>query len=99
MDEMAERRLTASFVTGRMSHMKSASIRDLRYRFSEIEARLRSGEELEIRRRRRVIAKLVPIRAQLDSYPDFAAIQKEIFRKRKMRMTGAELAALNRGER
>jgi len=82
-----------------MCHMKTATIRDLRYRFSEVEARLQRGEEVEIRRRKRVIAKLVPIRSQADSYPDFAAIQKEIFGKRKMRMTGAELAALNRGER
>ena len=82
-----------------MCHMKSATIRDLRYRFSEVEARLQSGEEVEIRRRKRVIAKLVPIRAQLDPYPDFASIQREIFGKRKMRMTGAELAALNRSER
>ena len=82
-----------------MGHMKSATVRDLRYRFSEVEARLQRGEEVEIRRRKRVIAKLVPIRSQPDSYPDFAAIQKEIFRKRKMCMAGAELAALNRGER
>ncbi len=91
--------MTGFTCDGKMSHMKIASIRDLRYHFSEIEARLQSGEEVEIRRRKRAIARLVPIRARLDPYPDFAGIQKEIFGRRKMRMTGAELAALNRGER
>lgn len=79
--------------------MKTITIRDLRYHFSEVEARLQKGEEVEIRRRQRPIAKLVPLRPVAE-YPDFAAVQQEIFghRGRKMR-DGAELAALNRGER
>jgi antitoxin (DNA-binding transcriptional repressor) of toxin-antitoxin stability system len=79
--------------------MKTFSVRDLRYRFSEVEGRLEKGEEVEIRRRKRPIAKLVPIRPAAE-YPDFAAVQQKIFghRKRKM-VSGTELAALNRGER
>jgi antitoxin (DNA-binding transcriptional repressor) of toxin-antitoxin stability system len=79
--------------------MKTATIRDLRYRFGEIERRLRQGEEIEIRRRQRPIAKLVPLQPS-SGYPDFAVVQRQIFgrRKRKM-MDGRELAALNRGER
>jgi antitoxin (DNA-binding transcriptional repressor) of toxin-antitoxin stability system len=79
--------------------MKTVTVRDLRYRFSEVEARLQRGEEVEIRRRRRPIAKLVPLRPTVQ-YPDFVAVQREIFGHRKRKMAdGAELAALNRGDR
>lgn len=51
------------------------------------------------RRRKRPIARLVPIRPPA-GYPDFAAVQREIFGPRKGKMaSGAELAALNRGDR
>jgi antitoxin (DNA-binding transcriptional repressor) of toxin-antitoxin stability system len=40
--------------------MKPASIRDLRYGFRRIERLLHQGEEVQITRRRRVIARLVP---------------------------------------
>jgi len=79
--------------------MKTLTVRDLRYRFSEVEGHLQKGEEVEIRRRNRPIARLVPIRPPAE-YPDFAAVQRKIFGHRKRRMaSGAELAALNRGDR
>jgi len=40
--------------------MKTASIRDLRYAFKKIERLLHQGEEIQITKRRRVIARLVP---------------------------------------
>jgi len=76
--------------------MKSATVRDLRYHFPEIEARLQRGEEVEIRKRKRAIARLVPIRPKLESYPDFAAIRKEIFGDKKASQTGTELVAQDR---
>lgn len=79
--------------------MKTITIRDLRYRFSEVEARLQEGEEVEIRRRQRPIARLVPLRPTVE-YPDFTAVQRKIFGHRRRGMAdGAELAALNRGDR
>ena len=79
--------------------MRSATIRDLRYHFAEVERRLQRGEEIEIRRRQRPIAKLVPLRPPA-AYPDFAVVQREIFGQRKRKMMDAvELARLNRGER
>jgi antitoxin (DNA-binding transcriptional repressor) of toxin-antitoxin stability system len=78
--------------------MKSATIRDLRYRFGEVERRLQRGEEIEIRRRQRPIAKLVPLRPPTE-YPDFGAVQRQIFGRRRRMMDGLELAALNRDER
>ncbi len=79
-----------------MYHMKTATVRDLRYRFAEIETRLRRGEEIEIRKRKQVIARLVPVRPKPGAYPDFAARQKEIFGDKVVSRTGAELLAWDR---
>lgn len=43
-----------------MYHMTKASIRDLRYDFKKVERLLSRGEEIQITRRRRVIARLIP---------------------------------------
>ena len=37
-------------------------MRDLRYNFPQIEALLHSGEEIQITKRKRVIARLLPLR-------------------------------------
>jgi antitoxin (DNA-binding transcriptional repressor) of toxin-antitoxin stability system len=80
-----------------MSHiMKSATVRDLRYHFPEIEARLQRGEEIEIRKRKRVIARLLPVRPKPEAYPDFAARIHEIFGDKMVGQTGAELVAEDR---
>ncbi len=78
--------------------MKKATVRDLRYRFSEIEAALRQGEEIEIRKRKRVLGRLVPVRPKVSDYPDFAARARKIFGKRTLPVTGAELVSWGRGE-
>lgn len=78
--------------------MKSATVRDLRYHFPEIEARLSKGEEIEIRKRGKLIGRLVPVRPSKEDYPDFAAISKRIFGGRKTRTTGTELVSWARGE-
>ena len=81
--------------------MKTATVRDLRYHFSEIEARLRQGEEIVIRKRKRVIAKLVPLapKPEATDYPDFAARQRTIFGDKVLPVTGAQIVAWDRGER
>jgi antitoxin (DNA-binding transcriptional repressor) of toxin-antitoxin stability system len=79
-----------------MYHMMTATVRDLRYRFAEIETRLRRGEEIEIRKRKDVIARLVPVRPKPGAYPDFAARQKKIFADKVVSRTGAELVAWDR---
>ena len=78
--------------------MKSATVRDLRYRFSEIEARLRQGEEIEIRKRKRVVGRLVPVRPKASTYPDFAARTRKIFGDKVLPVTGTELVSWGRGE-
>ncbi|MGO9271037.1 MAG: type II toxin-antitoxin system Phd/YefM family antitoxin [Terriglobia bacterium] len=79
--------------------MKTATVRDLRYRFPEVEAKLREGEEIEVTKRRQVIARLVPVKPQRPrAYPDFLAIQREIFGDKALNASGSELVSWARGE-
>jgi antitoxin (DNA-binding transcriptional repressor) of toxin-antitoxin stability system len=78
--------------------MKTATVRDLRYHFPEIEAQLSKGETIEIRKRRKVIARLHPVRPKAERYPDFAARAKRIFGNKMAPQTGTELVAEFRGD-
>src|SRR5713226_1041292 len=81
-----------------MHHMRKASVRQLRYRFSEVEGLLRDGEEIQITKRKRVIARLVPAKPAAPSQrPDFLARLKRLYRGKPLRVTGAELVARDRG--
>jgi antitoxin (DNA-binding transcriptional repressor) of toxin-antitoxin stability system len=81
-----------------MHHMKKATVRDLRYRFREVENLLREGEEIEITKRKRVIARLLPSRpANAPRRPDFLARLKRIYGDRRMKVSGAELISRERG--
>lgn len=81
-----------------MCHMKTASVRDLRYDFPKIERALRAGEEIQITKRRQVIARLVPERAR-GARPDFMARLRQIYGNTKLKVTGAELISKERDER
>jgi len=82
-----------------MYQMKTATVRDLRYRFPEVEARLREGAEIQVTKSKQVIARRVPVRPQRPRrYPDFLAIQKEIFGNRVLKVSGAEVVPWARGE-
>jgi antitoxin (DNA-binding transcriptional repressor) of toxin-antitoxin stability system len=80
-----------------MYHMKKASIRDLRYGFRKIERLLHQGEEIQITKRRRVIARLVPEGpADVGQLPDFLARLRSIYGEKPLSVTGAELVAKDR---
>jgi antitoxin (DNA-binding transcriptional repressor) of toxin-antitoxin stability system len=79
-----------------MYHMRKASVRDLRYRFSEIERLLRQGEELEITKRKQVIARLLPARPPVARRPDFMARLRRIYCGKKLKLSGAQLLAQER---
>jgi len=77
--------------------MRKASVRDLRYRFRELEALLHKGEGIEITRRNRVIARLLPAAPEAPiARPDFLARLKRIYGNKKLKVTGAELIAEDR---
>jgi len=80
-----------------MHHMKKASIRDLRYRFAAVEELLKEGEEIQITKRRRVIARLLPAKPKRrPRRPDFLARLKRLYGGRTMPITTAELLAEDR---
>ena len=77
--------------------MKKASIRELRYGFRRIERLLHQGEEIQITKRRRVIARLVPEDvADAVQLPDFLARLRSIYGEKPLPVTGAELVAEDR---
>jgi len=81
-----------------MHHMRKATVRDLRYRFREVENLLREGEEIEITKRKRVIARLLPSKAAVPSWrPDFLARLKRVYGDKPMKVSGAELVSRERG--
>lgn len=79
-----------------MHHMTKASVRDLRYKFHEVEDLLRQGQEVQITKRKRVIAKLIPAGKTQVKRPDFAGRLKKIFGDRVLKVTGAELISRDR---
>jgi len=63
--------------------MKTASIRELRYAFNKSERLLRQGEEVQITKRRRVIARLVPENGQASpEMPNFLERLRAIYERR-----------------
>jgi antitoxin (DNA-binding transcriptional repressor) of toxin-antitoxin stability system len=80
-----------------MYHMTKASVRDLRYEFKKIELLLRQGEEVQITKRRRVIARLVPENAQSHpQLPNFRARIRAIYGDKVLAVSGADLVSEDR---
>ncbi len=66
-------------------------MRDLRYRFPEVEELLREGSEIQITKRKRVIARLLPAeRPESGERPDFLARLRKLYRKGPVKVSGAE---------
>jgi antitoxin (DNA-binding transcriptional repressor) of toxin-antitoxin stability system len=80
-----------------MYHMTKASVRDLRYDFKKIERLLLQGEEIQITKRRRVIARLVPESAEgTKKMPDFKARVRKIYGDKVLAVSGADLISWDR---
>jgi antitoxin (DNA-binding transcriptional repressor) of toxin-antitoxin stability system len=80
-----------------MHHMRKASVRDLRYRFREVENLLRAGEEIQVTKRKRVIARLIPAEPAIPSRrPDFLARLRKIYGGKPLKVSGAELVSRER---
>jgi antitoxin (DNA-binding transcriptional repressor) of toxin-antitoxin stability system len=80
-----------------MYHMKTATVRDLRYHFDQVEDLLQQGEEIEITKRRRVVARLLPPAITGPApRPDFSGRLKEIYGGKIMKVSGAQLLAEER---
>ena len=77
--------------------MKTATVRDLRYKFSKVEELLRDGEPVQITKRRRVIARLLPPEPEKRvRRPDFLARLKKMYSAKTLKVSGADLLAQER---
>jgi antitoxin (DNA-binding transcriptional repressor) of toxin-antitoxin stability system len=81
-----------------MYHMKRATVRDLRYAFPKVEAELAEGEEIEIVKRGKVVARLVPARRieQPRAVPDFLARLQETWGSQLLEPSNADLLSEGR---
>ncbi len=80
-----------------MYHMKNVSVRDLRYDFKKVEHLLSQGEEIQVTKRRHVIARLVPEKpADRPPMPDFLARLKAIYGDKMMEISAAEIIRMDR---
>lgn len=62
--------------------MKTATIADLRNRFPRVFKWIQEGEQVELTKRGRVVARIVPApkpKPRKFTVPDFEAIQREVF--------------------
>jgi antitoxin (DNA-binding transcriptional repressor) of toxin-antitoxin stability system len=86
-----------------MYHMKpgskTVSVRDLRYDFKKVERLLAQGNELQITKRRKVIARLTPEPVERPPLPDFLARMQANFGEKVLEVTGADLISADREDR
>lgn len=76
--------------------MKKASVRELRYSFKRIERLLQQGDEIQITKRRQVIARLVPEPSMRPTMPDFVGRLRAIYGNETLEISGAELIEQDR---
>jgi len=77
--------------------MKTASVRDLRYDFPKIERLLSQGEEIQITKRRKVIARVIPDQPKVrPEMPDFMERLRSIYGDKVHEVSGAELIRQDR---
>ncbi len=78
--------------------MKKASVRELRYNFAKIERMLRQGEEVQITKRRKVVARLIPEGTNAPAtLPNFLKRLRAIYGDTCLAVSGAELFEKDRG--
>jgi prevent-host-death family protein len=83
--------------------MKTATVADLRNRFPRVFKWIEDGEQVELTRRGRVVARLVPASPAVPrkfKIPDFAGIEHEVFGANPPVFTPEDSAFIrDRGER
>jgi antitoxin (DNA-binding transcriptional repressor) of toxin-antitoxin stability system len=79
-----------------MYHMRTVSVRDLRYNFKSVERILLEGEEVQITKRRQAIARLVPMSRPTPVLPDFMGQLHAIYGNEYSPISGAEIVRMDR---
>ena len=80
-----------------MYHMKTVTVRDLRYDFPKVELMLRQGESVQVSKRGKVVAMLAPPPAPaVQPRPDFLARLREIYGDTILEVPGSEIVRQDR---
>ena len=84
-----------------MFNMKTASIRDVQHHFNKVLAWVEKGEEVQITRRNKTVAKIIPstIRPQSAKWPDFAARARAIWGAKPKGKSLSKIILEDRAER
>ena len=82
-----------------MYHMKTVSVRDLRYDFKKVERLLSEGAEIEVTKRRKVIARLSPVPTERPPLPDFLARMRANYGDKVFEVSSADLISADREDR
>lgn len=80
--------------------MKTATVREIRHEFGRVLGWVEDGEQVEITKRKRVVARLVPVKpkAKKVEWPDFEARLKKLFPKSVNGKLASEILHEARGE-
>lgn len=84
-----------------MLNMKTATIRDVQHHLNKVLAWVENGEEVQVTRRNKPVAKIVPagIVAARGKLPDFAARAHDIWGNKPRGKTLSQAVRDNRAER
>jgi prevent-host-death family protein len=88
------------FVTHICVTMKTATVRDIRHDFGRILSWVEEGQQVEITKRRRIVARMVPVkpRSVKMEWPDFEARLKNTFPSGVKGKPVSEVISEERGE-
>jgi antitoxin (DNA-binding transcriptional repressor) of toxin-antitoxin stability system len=82
-----------------MTHMRTASIRQVQHNLSEVLGWVALGEEVQVLKRRKVVARLLPPEPIAVAAPDFCARARKVWGVRPKGKALSETASDARGER
>lgn len=87
-----------------MYHMKTVTVRDLRYDFPKVERLLREGKSLLVTKRGKTVARIEPesesgVAPGTAPLPDFLGRLNEIYGDQVFEVSGADLISEDREER
>jgi antitoxin (DNA-binding transcriptional repressor) of toxin-antitoxin stability system len=84
-----------------MSNMKKATIREVQHNLSKVLQWVEDGEEVQVTRRDRIVAKIVPADrgAEKPKWPDFSARAEAIWGKRPRGKSASAILIEDRKER
>ncbi len=82
-----------------MLNMKSATIRQIQHNLNEVLSWVENGEEVQIFRRKKLVAKIVPLLPDGANTPNFTARAKQVWGKTPRGKLLSEVLSDDRGER